>query len=280
MKRTRLSLAMMVALLLVFMVSACRGGSTTSTPVPSLVASTATQPPQPTVTPLSDEPAATPEEQPPKPEKPTLEKNIRLDPALVTSDEERTVSLMVFEGLVRVEGGETRPGLALSWTISDDGLDYIFNLRPEVLFHDGTPVNADAVINNFNRWFDPEHPLHGLIEYQAWKTAFLGFKGDLSPDGQPISSFDGIEKINDLTVLIHLRSQVPDLMAILAQPNFAIASPTGIEAAGEKFGTSLGLPVGSGAYMVGVWNDTVLTLQPNPSYWGIVPVEDLTYTFR
>ena len=45
-------------------------------------------------------------------------------------------------------------GLAQSWEISDDGLVYDFSLRNDVMFHDGTPFNADAVAANFARIFD------------------------------------------------------------------------------------------------------------------------------
>src|SRR5690349_18096768 len=41
----------------------------------------------------------------------------------------------LYEGLVKVEGSDVAPLLAESWSVSDDGLDYIFNLRSGVSFH-------------------------------------------------------------------------------------------------------------------------------------------------
>src|SRR5437762_8164622 len=110
----------------------------------------------------------------------------------------------LYEGLVKMESGSPAPALATAWIISEDGLDYIFNLRPGVAFQDGSPLNADAVIANFNRWFDQEDALRGAGAYTAWQNAFLGFKGEVDENGSPKSSFDGIEKVNDLTVLVHL----------------------------------------------------------------------------
>src|ERR1700712_5388224 len=44
-----------------------------------------------------------------------------------------------------------RPGLAESWEASKDGLDYTFHIRQGVKFHDGTPLNAQAVEYNICR---------------------------------------------------------------------------------------------------------------------------------
>ncbi len=52
----------------------------------------------------------------------------------------------VYEGLVRLdEEGAVEPLLAESWEISEDGLEYTFNLREDVTFHDGTEFDAETV---------------------------------------------------------------------------------------------------------------------------------------
>ena len=58
---------------------------------------------------------------------------------------------LVYEPLVQYgEGGKIIPWLAESWQISSDGKVYTFTLRDNVLFSDGTPFNADAVVKNFD----------------------------------------------------------------------------------------------------------------------------------
>ncbi len=55
---------------------------------------------------------------------------------------------MVYETLVRAVGEkdpELVPGLAESWEKSPDGLVYTFKLKPDAKFHDGSPVNAEAL---------------------------------------------------------------------------------------------------------------------------------------
>ncbi len=58
----------------------------------------------------------------------------------------------VFEGLTRIDqNGAVQPSLTTSWTISDDGMTYTFNLKQGVSFHDGTSFDADDVLFTFER---------------------------------------------------------------------------------------------------------------------------------
>jgi peptide/nickel transport system substrate-binding protein len=129
------------------------------------------------------------------------------------------------QGLVIIKDNQPAPGLATTWTVSEDGLDYIFQLRTDAVFTDGTPANADAVAANFKRWFDPNDPARGSGSYDAWTAAFGGFKGEKDADGTPKGSFDGIEKVDTFTVLIHLNRPFTDLLNTLAKQDFAIVSP-------------------------------------------------------
>jgi len=149
----------------------------------------------------SSAPQATSESQPDT--SPASGENLQLDPANVTGNESRTAAGYLYEGLVRMQDGNPIGTLAESFTVSDDGLDYIFNLRSGVTFHDGSAFNADAVILNFNRWFDPNDANRGSGEFAVWNTNIGGFKGEVLEDGKPKSQYDGIEKVNDLSVLVH-----------------------------------------------------------------------------
>src|SRR5262245_31834931 len=72
---------------------------------------------------------------------------VNLDPAQVTDLNSLRVGRRVVETLVAFPDESTQvvPGLAESWTISKDGLQYTFKLRSGVKFHDSTPLNAEAV---------------------------------------------------------------------------------------------------------------------------------------
>lgn len=190
-----------------------------------------------------------------------------LDPANVTSDEARTLVGYLYEGLVRMDGDNVAGALAENYTVSEDGLDYIFNLRPGIKFHDGADLNADAVIANFNRWFDPEDANRGSSEFEAWAANFGGFKGEVTEDGLAKSVYDGIEKVNDFTVLVHLNTPDPDFVKKLTDPAFSIVSPNTFER-GDG---------GTGAYRFSALNGSAVTLEPFAGYWNpaAIPSENM-----
>ncbi|HCH46574.1 MAG TPA: hypothetical protein DEX36_01375 [Glutamicibacter sp.] len=79
---------------------------------------------------------------------------VKFDPAIVADNESFRVTRQVYETLIDIDPdtGGAVAGLAEAWTESPDGLRYTFTLRQGVLFHDGTELNAKAVVANFNRW--------------------------------------------------------------------------------------------------------------------------------
>lgn len=246
--------------------------TTTAAPSTAGVVSTATSAPAATAQPTATATA--------EPVKQALSKSIRLDPALASDADSMMLNGYVYETLVREQNNLPQPGLAAAWTVSDDGLDYIFHLRPGVVFHNGTPLNADVVTANFSRWFDRDNPLHGNGDYTAWLTVFKGFRGETDADGRPRSTFDGIEKVDNLTVLIHLNRQDPDLLANLSLSNFSIIDPALLTVQGDKFGTSAETANGTGPYFVSVWDAGNLVLQPNRAYWGEPVTNDLQFELK
>ncbi len=221
---------------------------------------------------------SSPATQEPAPLPDSLSKDLVLDPANATDADSLLVVGLIYEGLVSIQSGAIAPTLAESWVVSDDGLDYIFNLRPNVTFHDGTPVNADAVIANFERWFDKDNATHGSGEFAAWASLFGGFKGEKDDADHNKSNFDGIEKVDDLTVLIHLSRIDDKFLAKLVNPAFSIVSPAALSA--EFFGTSLGKVSGTGAHILASWTDTSLILEPFNVYWNGIPSDTFEFQLK
>jgi peptide/nickel transport system substrate-binding protein len=189
--------------------------------------------------------------------------DLHLDPA--NADPKIYPALVnMYESLVKDNGGEITGALAESFTTSEDGLDYIFNLRPGVTFHDGQPLNAEVVIANFDRWFDPAAATRGAGAFEAWVTAFGGFKGELTETNTPKSIYDGIEKVDGLTVLVHLNTADPEFLNKISSPAFSIVSPASLEA-GDG---------GSGPYkfVSFVDADTTIKLDPFEGYWDAASI--------
>ena len=65
-----------------------------------------------------------------------------LNPILAQSDAERTVSKLLFSGLIKLDGSTIMPDLAEKWEISPEGTKYTFFLRRNAVFHDGQPVTT------------------------------------------------------------------------------------------------------------------------------------------
>jgi peptide/nickel transport system substrate-binding protein len=211
---------------------------------------------------------------------PALNRSLTLDPALTTDPDSILVSGYLYEGLVRLDAnGSPQPALADSWEISDDQLDYIFQLRGGAAFSDGSPLTTDIIVENFNRWFDPSHPLHGNGNYAAWQKAFLGFLGQKGADKRPVSTVDGIQKVDFNTVLIHLNRPEPNLLIYLADPAFSILKTDAL-AADSAYGGRSSAIVASGPYALSSWTDDGLTLSPNPYYWGEKPQDDLSFVWK
>lgn len=207
-----------------------------------------------------------------------ISKDVLLDPANATDADSLLVTEFLYEGLVKLDAEGLTPVLAQSWEVSDDGLDYIFTLRQGVTFHDSTPFNADAVIANFNRWFDKDNSAHGTGEYAAWSSIFGGFKGETNEDGSPKSNFDGAEKVDEYTVLIHLTKPDANFVAKLVNPAFFMVSPAAFGA--DYFGTSLGTAAGTGPYKLANWGDSSLTLEPYAAYWNGALTDTVEFPFK
>jgi peptide/nickel transport system substrate-binding protein len=208
----------------------------------------------------------------------------KLDPADVTDGESLLLTWHIYEGLTRYVRGSTtvEPALATEWTASDDGLEWTFTLREGVTFHDGTAFDADAVVWNFNRWFDRDNEYHfGDWDFSYWEYMFQGYAGEETDEGEPKSFFAGIEAIDPLTVKITLHRPSAPLLQNLAMGNFGFSSPTAVAASGSDYGTPNGNPIasGTGPYMVEEWKkDEQATLKRYDGYWGAAPaVERLEF---
>jgi peptide/nickel transport system substrate-binding protein len=166
-----------------------------------------------------------------------------LDPNVWTGRSDNDVMRQIFDSLVWSPApGEYIPGLAESWEISPDGLVYTFKLREDVIFHDGTPLNAEAVKFTYDRMVNPE-------------TRSLRV-GDLGP-------YDRTEVIDEFTFAIHLTEPFAPLMANLSSLPLVPISPAAVEKFGDQFAQN---PVGTGPYMFEKWEGNDLHLIRNPNY--------------
>ena len=158
----------------------------------------------------------------------------------------------LYDSLLAVDDNDNLlPHLATSWEISEDGLEYTFMLREGVMFHDGTPWNADAVIFNIQRQID-------------------------DPDARSqvaLSVVTEMEAIDDHTVWIKIGEPNGDFIYTAAVGSAAYQiSPA---AWGEDGSTFHENPVGTGAFMfVSHEPQSEIQYVANPNYWQGAPLLD------
>ena len=163
------------------------------------------------------------------------------------------VGYVVFDRLVTFDADlNIKPQLASRWDISDDQKSATFRLRPNVKFHDGTPLDAEAVKASIERMLD-----------SARNTT----------NGPIWSPIEGADVLDPLTVRIRTKAPYALLLNTLAHGSGAIVSPTAIKTNGDKsMGTQ---PVGAGPYMLESFNQgQEVVLKAFPEYWAGKPKLD------
>jgi dipeptide transport system substrate-binding protein len=203
------------------------------------------------------------------------------DPALYTAGTTFDASSRpVYNRLVEFKPGTTEiePGLAESWEISDDGLQYTFKLRPGVKFQTTsffTPtrdLNADDVLFAFERQLKTDNPWNQYVAGAAWEY----FSGMGFPD-----LIQSIEKVDDMTVKFTLKTKEAPFLANLGMDFASIMSKEyadSLEAAGKKEQLNQ-MPLGTGPYkFVAYQQDAVIRYQAHDGYWkGKEKIDDLVF---
>lgn len=186
-----------------------------------------------------------------------------LDPANGFTQTTGIVNQVTYDTLVTFppnNASSIEPRLATSWTVSDDGLTYTFNLRDGVLFSNGDPLTAEDVVFSINR-------LKGV----RGSPSFLA------------NEIERVEAIDDLTVAITLNQVNPAFLVRLTNNAFAITNADQVRANGgtgeadtdtaEAYLNSTS--AGTGSYVLERWEPQVETvLVRNPNYWGEQPYFD------
>jgi len=179
-----------------------------------------------------------------------------LDPHATTALNDFRVLVNVYEGLVRFAAGslDVEPALARRWQVSGDGLEYRFELRRDVRFHDGTPFDARAVRFNLERMLREDHPYHHTGPF-------------------PLAFFlDAVEEVRVLDthhVLLRLREPHAPLLSNLAYPIGLMVSPAAV----RRFGAEVGRhPAGTGPFVFAGWEGgRRVVLERNEDYRGAAP---------
>jgi peptide/nickel transport system substrate-binding protein len=166
-----------------------------------------------------------------------------------------TTDYQLYDSLVWFgEGGTIDPQLAESWEVNEDGTEYTFYLREDVVFHNGEPFNAEAVVFNWERVVAAE------FEYSYhWEVA------------------SSVEAIDEYTV----KATLPDPDALFlgtVADNWVMIPPGYFEEVGQDGFDAH--PMGTGPFKFVEWvKGDHITMEANLDYWRGAPKIE-TVSFR
>jgi peptide/nickel transport system substrate-binding protein len=153
------------------------------------------------------------------------------------------ITLNVFEGLLLQDyAGNFYPGLATSWSVSDDQLTYTFVIRQGVRFHDGSEMTAEDVASSLRR--------RANRTQTKWEVA----------------DWDRVEVVDDYTVRVVLSQPYTGLLDTL--PGFPWASIMPAEIADRYFDEEL-----PGEFMIGTGPYRLVDYQ-SQQWWQFERFED------
>jgi peptide/nickel transport system substrate-binding protein len=135
---------------------------------------------------------------------------------------------------------EVIPALAEGYTASADRLSHKVTLRSDIKFHDGSPIDANAVAANLKAVFNQNDPLRGSGAYQAITTFFGGFPGN----------FKAVEVNDARNLTITLNQPRADLRGALCY--IYMVNPKAMQANPQGYGTDVALlkTAGSGPFRI------------------------------
>ncbi len=190
--------------------------------------------------------------------------SVGLDPAYETDGNSFMVCDNLYEQLVayKDESTDIEPGLAKSWTVSDDGKTYTFELREGVTFHDGTPFNANAVVFSIGRMMKERN------------VRFFGEGFEIPPQDRPPEywvsmemddTVGSIEATGEYTVVFNLKRVEAPFIANMGMDFASIISPTAFLKDPKAYVRN---PVGTGPFKFVKWvADDNITLEKFADYW-------------
>ena len=157
---------------------------------------------------------------------------------------------MLYETLVNIGPNGYEPCLAESWSISEDGKVYTFNIRKGVTFSDGTICDANAIKANFD----------AILENKSRHTWL-----------EMMHLLESVDLVDDYTIQIKLsKPYYPMLTELGVTRPFAMISPKAMKDGSTKNGVNA--YIGTGPYILKDFvTDEYAIFEANENYWGKVP---------
>jgi oligopeptide transport system substrate-binding protein len=191
-----------------------------------------------------------------------------IDPSLITDVPSQYIMDDLFEGLTTLApNGDVVPGTASRWDVSADGLTWVFHLRPEARWSDGSALSASDFVYAWRRTADPAT----RAEYaEALAPILHGLeiaRGKLPPTELGATALDAH------TLKVQLAAPTPYLPQLLTNAYLVPQRASVIQRYGDDW-TRPGNMVSNGPFLL---RENVIgsrvTLDKNPYYWDAANVK-------
>lgn len=190
-----------------------------------------------------------------------------IDPGLNGASDGGDVINQTFEGLVREKSGTVLPGIAKSWSTSDDGLTVTFELRKSK-WSDGSKLTANDFVYSWLRAMDPAT----ASEY-SWLWEYTNVVGAWDfVTGEGTKEAVGIRAVDDYTFEVKLTDPTDYFVSLMAFYHFMPVKQSAVEAVGGEEGTWASNPelvVSNGPFVLTEYTiGEGLRLVANENYWN------------
>ncbi|MBK8046964.1 MAG: peptide ABC transporter substrate-binding protein [Anaerolineales bacterium] len=198
----------------------------------------------------------------------TIAEPSTLDPNLAEDTYSITPIEQLFLGLTNLnnETGVPEPELAESWTVSDDGLTWTFNLRKDAVWSDGNPVTAKDVEYSVKRAVKPETASPYAYVLYLIKNAQAINQTVLPTDTYDIDTL-GVKAVDDYTVQFELEAPAAYFESISSMWTLRPVPSWVIEEFGDAWTDPANIVV-NGPYLLKEWKPAEqLVFEKNPTYF-------------
>ena len=193
-----------------------------------------------------------------------------MDPLNGVQGVQSDIMRFIYNSLISYDVGfftDPIPVLAESWDISDDALTFTFNLRDDVVWHDGEAFTADDVVFTLTIAVHPDNTTFwgNSLQDLAGLEAFVAGEAD---------SISGLEAVDDYTVRISVNQPAVTLLDTLSYigilPEHVLGEVAYADLSGNKF--FIESPVGTGPFKVAEANlDQLIRFERNEDYFRGAP---------
>ncbi len=188
---------------------------------------------------------------------------VSFDPGLIDDDVSTFLVTQLFEGLVRVgQDQNVLPAVGKRWEMLDGGTRYIFIIRDNIAWNDGSPLTASDFAYAWLRNLHPDTKSPSAHLLYVLKNG-RNYAESLIDDAQAV----GVKALDDRTLEIHLERPTAYLPYLIAH---TVAFPLPqhvVEVSGGSWAEPPQL-VSNGPYQVEKVDDDRLTLSRNPHFAG------------